>query len=109
MKFDEVVTLTASSGSNNGKVYSSGAEWRFYQSDNGTLTVTAKNGYSLEKIKVTYTTKNNGILKIGDTTIASDSTVDISGKSVVLTVGNSGTATNRQAKITAIALKYKAN
>lgn len=109
MKFDEVVTLTASSGSNNGKVYSSGAEWRFYQSDNGTLTVTAKNGYSLEKIKVTYTTKNNGILKIGDTTIASDSTVDISGKSVVLTVGNSGTAKNGQAKITAIALKYKAN
>ena len=109
MNFDEVVTLTASSGSNNGKVYSSGAEWRFYQSDNGTLTVTAKEGYTLEKIKVTYTTSKTGILMIGDAQLASDSIADVSGNSVVLAVGNTGTATNGQVKITAISLKYKAN
>lgn len=63
----------------------------------------------MEKIKVTYTAKKNGILKIGDTTLASDSTADISGNSIVLTVGNTGAATNGQAIITAIALKYKAN
>ena len=109
MKFDDVVTLTASAGSNNGKVYSDGAEWRFYQSETGTLTVTAKEGYTLEKIKVTYTNKNSGSLMIGNAALESDSIADVSGNSVVLTVGNTGTATNGQAKITAISLKYKAN
>ena len=109
MNFDEVVTLTASSGSNNGKVYSSGAEWRFYQSDNGTLTVTAKEGYTLEKIKVTYTPSKSGVLMLGDAQLATDSIADVSGNSVVLAVGNTGTATNGQVKITAISLKYKAN
>lgn len=109
MKFDDVVTLTASDSGNNGKVYSAGAEWRFYQSDNGTLTVTAKEGYTLEKIKVTYTNKNSGSLMIGNAALASDSIADVSGNSIVLTVGNTGEATNGQAKITAISLKYKAN
>ena len=109
MNFDEVVTLTASSGSNNGKVYSSGAEWRFYQSDKGTLTVTAKEGYTLEKIKVTYTPSKSGVLMLGDAQLATDSIADVSGNSVVLAVGNTGTATNGQVKITAISLKYKAN
>lgn len=109
MNFDDVVTLKASESGNNGKVYSSGAEWRFYQSDNGTLTVTAKEGYTLEKIKVTYTTSKTGILMIGDAQLASDSIADVSGNSVVLAVGNTGTATNGQVKITAISLKYKAN
>ena len=109
MKFDDVVTLTASDSGNNGKVYSDGAEWRFYQSDNGTLTVTAKEGYTLEKIKVTYTVSKTGILMLGDAQLASDSIADVSGNSVVLSVGNTGTATNGQVKITAISLKYKAN
>ena len=109
MNFDEVVTLTASSGSNNGKVYSSGAEWRFYQSDKGTLTVTAKEGYTLEKIKVTYTPSKSGVLMLGDAQLATDSIADVSGNSVVLAVGNTGTATNGQVKITVISLKYKAN
>lgn len=109
MKFDDVVTLTASDSGNNGKVYSDGAEWRFYQSDNGTLTVTAKEGYTLEKIKVTYAISKTGILMLGDAQLASDSIADVSGNSVVLSVGNTGTATNGQVKITAISLKYKAN
>lgn len=109
MNFDEVVTLTASSGSNNGKVYSSGAEWRFYQSDKGTLTVTAKEGYTLEKIKVTYTPSKSGVLMLGDAQLATDSIADVSGNSVVLSVGNTSTATNGQVRITAISLKYKAN
>lgn len=109
MNFDEVVTLKASSGSNNGKVYSSGAEWRFYQSDKGTLTVTAKEGYTLEKIKVTYTPSKSGVLMLGDAQLATDSIADVSGNSVVLSVGNTSTATNGQVRITAISLKYKAN
>lgn len=109
MKFDDVVTLTASESGNNGKVYSSGAEWRFYQSDNGTLTVTAKEGYTLEKIKVTYTVSKTGILMLGDAQLATDSIADVSGNSVVLSVGNTSTATNGQVRITAISLKYKAN
>lgn len=109
MKFDDVVTLTASESGNNGKVYSSGAEWRFYQSDNGTLTVTAKEGYTLEKIKVTYTPSKSGVLMLGDAQLATDSIADVSGNSVVLSVGNTSTATNGQVRITAISLKYKAN
>lgn len=46
---------------------------------------------------------------IGNAALESDSIADVSGNSVVLTVGNTGTATNGQAKITAISLKYKAN
>ena len=39
---DDVITLNASTKGNNGKIYKSGTEWRFYESDEGTLTVSAK-------------------------------------------------------------------
>ena len=63
----------------------------------------------MEKIKVTYTISKTGILMIGDAQLASDSIADVSGNSVVLSVGNTSIATNGQVRITAISLKYKAN
>lgn len=109
MTFDDVITLTAAGGSNTGKVYSSGAQWRFYQNENPTLTVSAKDGYTIEQIIATYSVTNTGILVYGEETVASGTAVTVNANSAVFTVGNSGTATNGQVRFEKLAIKYKAN
>ena len=88
---------------NTGKNYS---DWRIYQTGGGGITITAKNGYTLYSVKVTYSAGNSGILKNGDAQVVSDVAVRVEGTSVTLMVGNTGSATNGQAKITAIEVIY---
>ena len=88
---------------NTGKYYS---DWRIYQTGGGGITITAKNGYTLYSVKVTYSAGNSGILKNGDAQVVSDVAVRVEGTSVTLMVGNTGSATNGQAKITAIEVIY---
>ena len=102
MKMDDVITLTASDGSNSGKVYEEGKEWRFYGSDKGTMTVSSKTGYVIESITVTFTTKSKGALKYGNNTITSGKAVPVSGSSVTFTSGNDG-----QVRITQVSVTYK--
>lgn len=102
MKMDDVITLTASDGSNSGKVYQEGKEWRFYGSDKGTMTVSSKTGYVIESITVTFTTKSKGALKYGNNTITSGKAVPVSGSSVTFTSGNEG-----QVRITQVSVTYK--
>ena len=100
------VTFTANGGSNTGKYYTSGQEWRYYQGENASITISVPEGFALVSVKPTYNVSNGGVLKNGDATIASGTTVNVSGTSVTFTVGNSGTATNGQVRFTNIDVVY---
>lgn len=107
MTMDDVITLSASTNGNNGKVYSNGAEWRLYQSDTGTMTVSSKAGYVIESIIVTFTNKKSGTLLYNSNAVTSGKAVSVSGSSVKFTLGNSSTATNGQIIVTEISVTYK--
>ena len=107
MTMDDVITLSASTNGNNGKVYNNGTEWRLYQTNNGTMTVSSKAGYVIESITVTFTVSNKGALLYNSTAVTSGKAVAVSGSSVKFTLGNTGTAKNGLIKITAISVTYK--
>ena len=54
------ITYTPAGGSNVGKYYTNGTNWRFYTPD--TLTITAQPGYMIDQITFTFTYNNNGKL-----------------------------------------------
>ena len=103
------VTFTANGGGNTGKYYTSGQDWRFYQNESASITITVAEGYTLVSVTPTYSVSNSGVLKNGNTTIASETTVNVSGTSVTFTVGNSGSATNGQVRFTNIDVTYVSN
>ena len=98
MTMDDVITLSASTSGNNGKIY--GKEWRLYANDKGTMTVSSKTGYVIESITVTFTVKN-GTLKYGNEAVTSGKAVEVSGSSVKFTVGAG------QVRVTAVSVTYK--
>ena len=103
---DENVTATASSGTNTGKYYTTGNEWRFYQGESATITIATTVG-ELSSIKFTYNVDKTGILEDAEDNVVETATaVSASGTSAVYHVANSGTATNGQVKFTAIEVKY---
>ena len=101
---DVTITVTASD-SNSGKWYD--GNWRIYQSGNPEITFTAAEGKTIVSVKVTYTSNNNGVLTQGTTQIASGTVVNVNANSITLGVGNTGSATNGQARITAIEVIYQ--
>lgn len=109
LKLDDVITASASTSGNNGKVYATGSEWRLYQSDKGTVTISAKTGYVINSVKITYSVSNGGVLKKGNTQIKSGTTDVVNAASITYSVGNTGTATNGQVRITAIEVVYQKN
>ncbi len=106
LKMDKYITVTTSGSTNSGKYYTSGNEWRTYQTENATITITAADGMTIVSVKITYNVSNTGALKLNGTAIASKAEVDVDAASVTFNVGNSGTATNGQVKITAIEVTY---
>lgn len=109
MIIDENITASASTNGNNGKVYNSGAQWRLYQSDKGTLTISAKAGYIIKSLKFTYNISNGGTLLSGSTKVASGDTHNVDASSITYSVGsNTEGVTNGQVKLTAIEVVYKA-
>ena len=109
MKLDNVITATASTGTNNGKVYNSGAEWRLYMSDSGKVTITAASGYTINTVKFTYAISNNGVLLDGTTQITSGTVDTVNAQSVTYTVGRTSGTKQGQVKVTAIEVVYRAN
>ena len=108
INIDSVVSVTATGGGNTGKYYTSGEQWRTYQSESPSVTFNVVAGYELVSVKITYATKNTGILIYGDNQISSGSVVTVSGSSAVFNVGNTNTeTTNGQVNITKIEVVYK--
>lgn len=105
---DANVTATASGGGNTGKYYTTGNEWRLYQSESATLTIATTSG-TLTSATITYSISNGGKLTYGGAAVNSGSEISISGTSAVFNVENSGSATNGQVKITAIEVNYSAS
>ena len=103
---DANITVSCTGGGNSGKYYTSGNEWRLYQTETPQLIVTAADGYLLNSITVTKKKKKSGVLVYNNTQISSPATVSVSGSSAEFSVGNSGTATNGQVKVTAISVTY---
>ena len=106
------ITVTATGtpngdyGLNTGKYYENGENWRIYQNETPAVTITAAAGKTIVSVKITYDTKNDGTLTMGETQIASDTVVTVNANSVTFSVGNTGTKTNGQAQITAIEVIY---
>ncbi len=110
VKVDENITVTATgTDQNTGKYYTSGYEWRTYQTGNPDITVTAAEGYTILSVKITYSISKTGILTLNGSNVASGTEVTVNASSITFGVGNTGSATNGQVKITAIEVVYKAN
>ncbi len=97
------VTLTAKGGGNTGKFYTNGNDWRFYQNESASLTVSTT-GVEFVSVEFTYTIQNTG--KLVD---ASDAEVPSGAASTSTTfnVKNSGSATNGQIRFTKIVVTVK--
>ena len=109
-KLDNVITVTATGGSNTGKYYTSGNNWRLYQNETPKLTIAASDGYIISSVKVTYTVDKTGVLTKDGVNITSDKTCAVSAKSVTFGVGNtSSSVTNGQVRVTAIEVVYQAD
>ncbi len=103
---DENITATASTGTNTGKYYTSGTNWRFYQTEKATLTLSAATGCTIKTVKVTYSVSNTGVLTYKGTNVNSGTATTINATSATFGVGNTGSATNGQVRITAIEVIY---
>ena len=108
IKMDDNITVTADGGGNTGKYYNSGSDWRIYQTENATVTVQAKEGIVIVSVKITYTVNNTGVLthNNNNNNITSGDVVTVNANSVVFSVGNTGTSTKGQVRITAIEVVY---
>lgn len=105
---DGVIQVVATGGGNTGKYYTSGNEWRIYQTENPTLTVSAGEGYVIKSVKITYKSSNGGVLLNNEKQVMTNDTCDVNANTITYTVGNTGSATNGQVKVTAIEVVYQA-
>ena len=106
IEMDSNIAVTATGSTNTGKYYTSGEDWRIYQTENPTVTITASNGYTVKSVKITYTPNKNGTLTYGGNNIASATVVEVNAESITFAVGNTGDANNGQVRITAIEVIY---
>lgn len=109
LELDEVITATATGTTNTGKYYNNGANWRLYQNENPSLTISADDGYTIKSVKITYVSNKTGVLTYNASNIASETVVDVNASSITFGVGNTGTATNGQVRISEIEVAYQAN
>jgi len=105
LKMDDVVMVTARGGQNTGKYYTSGEQWRMYQTESPSIEVSGGDK-TIVSVKITYVQNNNGVLTYNGTNIASGTVVEANATSATFGVGNSGSATNGQVRITAIEVTY---
>ncbi len=110
LEIDGVITLSSTGGGDTGSFWESGAEWRCYQTGatDPVIKVAATDGYVIEKLKLTFSVKNNGTLTNGSTSISSGAEYTVDAQSISYTIGCSTAGkTNGQIKLTAISVTYK--
>ena len=93
---------------NSGKYYTNGYNWRIYQNETPDITISAAEKCTIVSVKISYTVSNTGVLTLNDAQVESDAVVAVNASSIVFSVGNTGTATNGQVRITAIEVVYEA-
>ena len=103
---NDIITIkVGDGGSNNGK-FVNGNEWKFYRSDNKTITVSAAEGYEIVSIKITYANSNNGVLVYNGSHIASGTELTINSGSAEFSVGNTDSKANGQIGFTNVEVVY---
>ncbi len=125
LKVDDNITATASGTAvgtyslNTGKYYENNitspkdgvGNWRFYQTESPSLTISAATGYKIVSVKITYASDKTGTLASADksTKIASGTVVDVDAASISFTVDNTTDGvTNGQVRVTDIEVIYVA-
>lgn len=104
---DEVITVSTSGADNCGSVWgSSNSDWRLYQAQKGDVTITAEKGYRIQSVTLTYNIAKTGALFNGSAQCTSGTAITVNASSITLTVGNTGTATKGQVKITQFQVVY---
>ncbi|HBD05875.1 MAG TPA: hypothetical protein DCY93_00495 [Firmicutes bacterium] len=107
---DENITVVASGGTNTGKYYPGSGDtsgtWRIYQGESGKVTVTAKNGKTIVSVTITYLSQNTGIITYNSENKESGVKIDVNAATAEFGVGNTGSATNGQARIQSILIVY---
>ena len=82
-------------------------QWRLYQKQNGDVTIAAKNGYSIQTVKLSFVNQYGGLLLNSQGVVASDAVVSVNAPSITFTVGNSSSEqTSGQIRITNFAVTY---
>ena len=104
VNFGNDVTATVNGGRNTGKYYTNGNNWRLYQSESATITISVPSEISEFSVKITYTPENNGYLLNDSTNISSGTIVTVNASSITLAVGSSGTS--GQVRITSMEVVY---
>ena len=103
---DGVLTVSVNDDGNNGKVYSDGAEWRVYQTNNAVITVSVKNG-TIKTVSFEYGVKNTGTLLFKNNQLESGAKATVNASSAKFEVGNTKSGvTNGQVKVTAFTVVY---
>ena len=105
---DSIITISSSGKTYTGNYYESTYDYRLYQSEGAKFTIGIEDGYQIISVKITYTPYNSGCLLYGGSTVSSGSEVDVNDTSITFDIGNTGTATNGQARVTAIEVVYLA-
>ena len=77
------------------------ANWRIYQNESPKVKFESTTK-TIKTIKITFEAQKTGTLLLNDTVIESDAVTEINASTAEFTVGNSGTATNGQIRISAI-------
>lgn len=108
ISLDSVATASVGTGSGNtGRYYTSGNEWRFYQTESATIVISVPEDYTLESVTFIYNISNTGqLFDSSSTVVSSGSSVSLTGTSATFSVGNSGSAKNGQVKFTSISVTY---
>ena len=105
---DANINVSTTGDDNCGSVWGTDAkDWRLYQNKAGNVILTASNGYKLASATFTYSNKNNGVLFLGENTVASGTAVALRASEATFNVGNSGSATDGQVRITSISVTYE--
>ena len=102
------IQASCSGGANTGKYYVNGEQWRLYQSENASMTITNTNGLNLVSVAISYASQKNGILLTpSGNTLSSGDTYTVNDDAVTFTVSKTGSGTNGQARVTGFTVRYK--
>ena len=106
LKLNSTITASVSGGQHTGKYYASDDSWRLYQNEQAKITISASNGQTIKSVKITYISNNSGRLVLNGSIINSGATVNVNASKVTFSVGNAGSGSNGQARITNIEIVY---
>lgn len=102
---DGTLSISVNCSGNNGKVYGTGTEWRLYQSNSAVVTVAVTSG-ELSSVTFNFSTSSGGKISYNSSALTSGTAKAVSGSSATFAVGNTGTATNGQVKISSFSVTY---